>query len=407
LFQIRITPIKITVQIYSSLFKPNFFLLSNVRMGKKIFVLVSNDIATDNRVHRTCTLLTEIGFQVVLVGRSRKTSIPLEKRNYECRRLNLVFEKGPLFYAALNLRFFLMLLLESWDGIYINDLDTLPAGYYASKLKGKKSVIYDSHELFTETPELEHRKSIKKVWLFFEKNILPKIQFFITVNDSIATVFQNSYDLKAVVVRNVPNQLPLEFVPKSKIELGIPEGKPLVIIQGSGMNVDRGIEESIMAMKNVDAILLLVGSGDVIPNAKKMVEDLGLKNRVLFFGKRPYLELMSFTVHADIGLAVDKPISKNYELALPNKLFDYIQASTPIICSQLIEIKKVVEHYNVGISIPSTTPENISHAINSLLNDRTLLNEMKRNCKKAAEIENWGKENEKLRKVIKDAFGNP
>jgi glycosyltransferase involved in cell wall biosynthesis len=189
--------------------------------------------------------------------------------------------------------------------------------------------------------------------------------------------------------------------------LGLPNDKKIVIIQGSGMNKDRGVEEAISAMQFVpNAILILVGGGDVIESAKKLVGQLKLDDKVLFFGKRPYLELMSFTCHADIGLAVDKPVTKNYELALPNKLFDYIHAGTPIICSSLPEIVQIVKKHNVGMVIESTTPEAISNAINKLLGDQTTLSELKRNCARAAQVENWENEKKKLEHIIYDYFGD-
>jgi hypothetical protein len=51
----------------------------------------------------------------------------------------------------------------------------------------------------------------------------------------------------------------------SKSELGIPENTFLIIIQGAGINVDRGSEEAIEAMKMIEnACLMIVGDGDVV-----------------------------------------------------------------------------------------------------------------------------------------------
>ncbi len=374
---------------------------------KRIVVLVSNDLTTDNRVNKTCLTLTEMGYDVVLIGRIQKLSANLNPRPYSCVRLNLYFEKGALFYASLNIRLFLYLLFRRFDGIFINDLDTLPAGFLACKLKMVKHIIYDSHELFTETPELIHRSKVRFVWLFIEKRIVPRLKYFITVNESIGKIFKEKYGIHPTIVRNVPQNLPSDFKLLSKDLLGLPNDKKIVIIQGSGMNKDRGVEEAISAMQFVpNAILILVGGGDVIESAKKLVGQLKLDDKVLFFGKRPYLELMSFTCHADIGLAVDKPVTKNYELALPNKLFDYIHAGTPIICSSLPEIVQIVKKHNVGMVIESTTPEAISNAINKLLGDQTTLSELKRNCARAAQVENWENEKKKLEHIIFESFGD-
>ena len=366
---------------------------------KTAIVTVSNDLATDNRVNRTCNVLKESGYTVLLVGRKRKNSIPLKSQNHRCVRLNLLFDKGPFFYAELNVRLFIFLLFSSVDLIFSNDLDTLPAAFLAQKLKRRSKIVYDSHELFTEAPELEGR-FVKKIWERIEKLIFPKLEHIITVNDSIAEIFKSKYRKSIVVIRNVSEKFDWSEL-KSKKELGIPQDKELIIIQGSGLNVDRGIEEAILAMQLIDnAILLIVGDGDVIPNAKELVKTHQFEAKVLFFGKRPYKKLMQFTRYASIGLALDKPKSLNYRFALPNKLFDYIQANTAVICSNLIEIQKIVEKYKIGISIETISPEAIAETINGLLENKEKLLAFQENCKQAAEVENWENEKVKLKALI-------
>jgi glycosyltransferase involved in cell wall biosynthesis len=368
-------------------------------------VTVSNDLATDNRVNRTCNVLKESGYTVVLVGRKRKNSLPLKSQEHRCVRLNLLFNKGPFFYSELNIRLLFFLLFSKIDLIFANDLDTLPASFIAHKLKRSSKIVYDSHELFTEAPELEGR-FVKKIWERIEKLILPKLDHIITVNDSIAEIFKSKYRKTIIVIRNVSEKFDWSEL-KSKKDIGIPEDKELIIVQGSGLNIDRGIEEAILAMQLIDnAILLIVGDGDVIPNAKELVKTHQLETKVLFFGKRPYKELMQFTRHASIGLALDKPKSLNYRFALPNKLFDYIQANTAVICSNLIEIQKIVEKYKIGISIETISPEAIAETINGLLENKEKLSAYQENCKKAAEVENWENEKVKLKVLLKQVVAN-
>ncbi len=372
---------------------------------KIAIVTVSNDLATDNRVNRTCNVLKESGYTVVLVGRQRKNSIPLKSQNHRCVRLNLLFDKGPFFYAELNIRLFIFLLFSRVDLIFSNDLDTLPAAFLAHKLKRRSKIVYDSHELFTEAPELEGR-FVKKIWECMEKIIFPKLTNIITVNDTIAEIFKSKYGKSIVVIRNVSEKFDWSEL-KSKKDLGIPEDKELIIVQGSGLNVDRGIEEAILAMQLIDnAILLIVGDGDVIPSAKELVKTHQLETKVLFFGKRPYKELMQFTRYASIGLALDKPKSLNYRFALPNKLFDYIQANTAVICSNLIEIQKIVEKYEIGIFIETISPEAIAETINGLLENKDKLLSFQENCKKAAEVENWENEKVKLKALLEKVVAN-
>ena len=45
----------------------------------RAIVTVTNDLGTDNRVHRTCTVLQELGYAVLLVGRALPGSLPLDR----------------------------------------------------------------------------------------------------------------------------------------------------------------------------------------------------------------------------------------------------------------------------------------------------------------------------------------
>lgn len=379
-------------------------LITFVSMSKrKVIVSVSSDLVTDNRVHRTCSLLHEMGCDVLLIGRKKKSSPPLTERLYSTKRLQLLFEKGPFFYMELNIRLFFILLFRKKDLLYANDLDTLLPNFLASKFS-KASIIYDSHELFTEAPELIHRKRTQRFWLRLEQMIFPKLSYIITVNDSIAETYGKLYQKKLLVIRNIPNLYKQDTL-ATKDELGIPSNKFLVIIQGSGLNVERGIEEAVLAMKELtDVILLIVGDGDAMPVVKKLIEAHQLQDKVKIFGRRPYHELMQFTCHADLGLTLDKPLSKNYEYSLPNKVFDYMHAGTPILASDLVEVKRVIQTHGIGTILPEVSPHAIAERIIELKNNPGLLAEQKVACEKASRIENWENEKLKLEKLIRSAL---
>ena len=364
-------------------------------MSKKAIVSVTNDLYTDNRVHKVCTFLHHQGYDVLLVGRKRKSSIPLPERVYKTKRMKLLFDNGALFYASYNFRLFLLLLFRKTDVLVANDLDTLLANYLAKKIKRNTKLVYDSHEFFTEVPELTSRPKIQNVWLRIEKWIFPTLQTVYTVNDSIAQTYSNLYNKEVKIIRNIsPLWKPINL--QSKIDLGIPENKNLIILQGAGINIDRGAEEAIEAMQFVDAVLLVVGDGDVVPQLKTRVKELNLEHRVLFFGKKPYGVMMNYTHYASIGLTLDKPTNLNYKLSLPNKVFDYMHTETVVIATDIKEVAAVIRKHDIGEILTVFTVENLSEELNKLLSNKTRLDECKLNCQKASQLENWENETKKL-----------
>jgi len=371
-----------------------------MKAKKKAIVCVSNDLVTDNRVSKTCAALQELNFEVILVGRVKKNSPEMDPRLYRTKRMKLLFEKGPLFYFSLNLRLFFFLLFKKTDLIFSNDLDTLLPAYTAYKLKRNCRIIYDTHELFTEVSELTERPFKRKMWLRIEKWIFPKLKTVITVNESIAEIYTDTYKVPVHVVRNIPPQREITGeLNRNDLHLHVDDF--ILIIQGSGLNKDRGIEECILSMKYCErCILLIVGDGDILPHAKELVRTNELSELVKFIPRKPYKELMKITALADLGLLMDKNTNKNHELALPNKLFDYMHAGTPVLSNKLKEIERFIKKYDIGIINEDLSPQGIANAIMNYKNDHILQERLKENCIATAKIENWTFEKEKLVQAI-------
>jgi len=349
---------------------------------RRAIVCVTNDLATDNRVHRTCTVLRELGWEVLLVGRRLPDSQPLQ-RAYRTHRMRLLFRKGPLFYAEYTIRLFLLLLMRRADLILANDLDTLPASFAAARSKGAE-LVYDSHEYFTEVPELFRpdggSRPARRVWLALERVLFPRLRWVITVNDSIAGEYRKRYGTELTVVRNVPMYRDLGPLP-SRADLGLPADRFILILQGSGINVQRGGEEAVLAMRELPGCLLLVvGGGDAWPVLQRMVEDQGLKDRVRLLQRMPYERMMQYTRNADLGLSLDKDTNLNYRYSLPNKLFDYFRAHIPALVTDLPEVAGIVRRYEAGLVIPRAEPALIAAEVRALQADTEARKTLRQNA---------------------------
>jgi glycosyltransferase involved in cell wall biosynthesis len=314
--------------------------------------------------------------------------------------MRLLFNKGPLFYAEYNIRAFLFMLIHPCDVIVSNDLDTLLACRLAQKLK-RCELIYDTHEFFTEVPELAGR-SARKVWLAIERRIFPKLAHVITVNDSIAEAYQHRYGVRPKVVKNLGNR-PLIPQYAQREDLGLPADSFVIILQGSGINIDRGAEEAVAAMQGLKGVLLLIiGAGDAWPTLQRMVEEMNLQSSVRMIDRRPFEQMMNYTNNADVGLSLDKNTNLNYRYSLPNKLFDYLYAGIPVIASDLPEVGAVIRKYDAGVLLPAVTVEAVRNAILSLSSDPQELSRLKQNAKFAASELDPVSERVKLKEVIQN-----
>jgi len=359
--------------------------------NQKIIVSVTNDLTTDARVAKICDTLIELNFEVILVGRKLPNSQKLN-RKYKTKRFNLLFNKGALFYANYNLRLFFFLLFSKADVYWSNDLDTLLANYMASKWK-KKKLIFDSHEYFTEVPELVNRPSVQRIWKRLEQRILPKLKNVLTVSQSIANLYQKEYGIKVKLLRNVPELQKTAFeVENLSFDSAQDDNKKVIIYQGA-INVNRGIEFMVKAMHFLDNhVLYLIGKGDVSDKIAQLIRTEKLETKVKMLGEIPYEKLYGYTIQADLGLSLEEDKGLNYRFALPNKLFNYIHAGVPVLVSNLPEMENLVNQYQVGETIATHEPQQIAKKIEELLNNKTLLTSYQENCKKAAQELNWEKE---------------
>ncbi|MFD1551576.1 glycosyltransferase [Putridiphycobacter roseus] len=370
-----------------------------MKKQKKIIISVTNDLYTDQRVKRICAFLHDTGYDITLCGRKLKSSPALNDRPYRVKRFNLPFTTGALFYASYNVRLFFYLLFHKTDVLLANDLDTLLANRMAKSFKRNTTLVYDAHEYYTGVPELESRPKVQKVWQRIEKYCLPKVDKMYTVNSSIADLYQKLYPGKIEVIRNISN-----FIKATKSltkkELGLPLDKKIVIIQGAGINVDRGAEEAVEAIKLVpNTVLIFVGDGDVIPALKEKVRAEKLTEKVLFYGKQPYELLMNFTMQSDLGLSLDKDTNINYKFSLPNKVFDYIHAGIPLLVTDLVEVKKVVDAYQVGEVCRSLVPIDLAKQMENILFNKPLHAKYVFNTHQAAKELNWKNESKKLARI--------
>ena len=312
-----------------------------------------------------CETLTKNNFNITLVGRQLQHSLNIN-RPYKTVRFKLIFNKGALFYMEYNLRLFFFLLCRRFDIYHSNDLDTLLPMWLTSFIFNKK-LVYDSHEYFLGVPEIQNRYFVKKVWSSIESFIFPKLKYVFTVNESISDLYFKDYKVRPLVIRNLPNKSSLIKV-KTKKDLGLPDNKKLVILQGSGINVDRGAEELLEAISIQDDFFLsVVGKGDVVDKIKRRCAKSDLVDKVLFVPTLPYSQMMQFTLNSDVGVSLDKNNNINYKFSLPNKIFDYSKAEIPFVSTNLVEIRKITEEFHTGVLISSTSPESIIEGLNKAI----------------------------------------
>lgn len=362
---------------------------------KKIVCTVTNDLNFDQRMIRICSSLQQAGYDVTLVGRKKNESKPLNEKIFRQKRLYCFFQKGKLFYAEYNIRLFFFLLFVKTDLFCAIDLDTILPNLFASKIRSKPRV-YDAHELFCEMEEIVSRPMIFRMWKAIEKYAVPKFIHGYTIGECYAEEFNKMYGVKYEIVRNATILQPLQTENNA--------ADKYILYQGA-VNEGRSFETLIPAMKNVNCKLLICGEGNFFEQAKALVNTYQLNDKIEFKGYVEPSLLRQYTKGAYIGITLFTNQGKSNYLSMANRFFDYMHAAVPQLCVSFPEYKKVNEKFRISVLIENTNEETISNALNEVLSDNHLHQELSQNCLKAREVYCWQQEEIKLVSFYKNILG--
>lgn len=303
------------------------------------------------------------------------------------------------FYYCYYCSSFLVARKETADIYHAHDLVTLPVAWLL-KIINKGKLVYDCHELWLDRNRIPKRSRLNRAFIqCIESFLIKRTDANIVVSDSIARALSVRYHIaEPAVVFNAPDDYPVKRSDILREQIRIPTGDKIVLYIGF-MTPNRGIDELIRALKYLShCSLVLMGYGGLnyIAVLRKLIEDEAMTGRVHFFGPVPYEEVTRYAASADLGAAPIKNACLSYYYCSPNKIFEYLAASIPVVASNFPDLRKVVEGHRVGVTFDPESPKDIARAIDYVLSDKDKYEEMRKNAMEAAKIYNWRNESKKL-----------
>lgn len=129
---------------------------------------------------------------------------------------------------------------------------------------------------------------------------------------------------------------------------------------------------------------------------EELIVRLDVKDRVLFHDAVPHCELWKYIGAADISMTVIEPVAKSYYLCLPNKLFESIQAHTPIVGSDFPEIKKIICQYKIGEVCKQDEVADVYRAVKEIKDNKEKQEQYRKNAEEASKGLCWEMESLRL-----------
>lgn len=341
-------------------------------MTKRIANIVINDFTHDARVLKTSLSLKSLGYDVSVVALHNGDLPEYEQvQGVFVHRIKLVTRSWIKFRPIQFLKYFEFLFRAiryscEFDCLNCNDLNALPVGVIVKLLNNKVRLVYDSHEFAINDVPNQSRLSIQLKYLF-ERMLIKYADQVIVVSDSIANEYVKLYDIKKPhLVLNCPSYVDQ---PKKNIfrnKFNIRQDQRIFLYQG-GLSKGRGIEtllQTFFERKIDDCVLICMGYG--------MLEDLirsyAKRSSIIFYHPAVSQDvLIDHTGSADIGLSLIEDTCMSYRYCLPNKLFEYIMASLPVITSDLPEMRRLVDSEGIGLVVNDNTIESMQSVINEIM----------------------------------------
>jgi len=368
----------------------------------KIANLVFNPFVNDSRVIKESNSLARNGYHVEVIAHLDKNLQETQKQDsFTVKRFSYL-DRTVTKSKMTKLKAYLIYLKESvkycknFDILHCNDLNTLPIGFIIKKFYNKKvKIVYDAHEYETELNGLHGiQKTItKKV----EKFLINYADAVICVSNAIADEYVKLYTIKKpALVLNTPPYTQIEKKDIFRETFSIAKEKTIFLYQG-GLAKGRGIEillETFKSLKDDKSVIVFMGYGTLEESIIKASEEF---DNIYFHKAVSPDVLLEFTCSADFGILFYENNCLNHYYCSPNKMFEYLMAEIPVIVSNLYEMKKIVQEYNIGVVANENTKDGLQEAIL----EATKLNEkaLHVNIQKVKEIYNWEKQEQVLLKV--------
>lgn len=272
------------------------------------------------------------------------------------------------------------------------DVFSLPIASILSK-KNQAQLFYDSRELYFAIGALANKRLKQQIWEIVEARFIESARVF-TTGDLDSKILQERYQIP--LPKTIYNFPQLQTVPRNQSlqeRLGLLEGKIILLYQGM-IGEGRGIWKMLDALAHLPEsfALVFIGDGVLLEKLRNEIQKRRLQERAFALGVVPYQALLPYTASADIGLALIEPISKSYELALPNKLFEYVMCETPPIVSNLPAMNKIIDDYQVGIA----TSLEVESIVSAILAVSKNLQAFRERCRSARLKLNWAEQSREL-----------
>ncbi|WP_238335643.1 glycosyltransferase [Serinicoccus kebangsaanensis] len=318
----------------------------------RVLILSFSPVARDARVLKQVRHLARefdvvtCGYGPAPEGVSGHVEVPEGAQNALDGRLITLRSYRAAYAAQPGVRWVLRQLRRgSADVVLANDLDAVPLALWLAPRAG---VHADLHEYFPllheEDPAWMRRISPFQEWLC--RTFLPRCAAVTTVSERIAEEYSARFGVEVGVVTNAAPYADLAPTPVRS---------PVRLVHSGACLRNRHLQVMVDAVagaaaQGVPVTLDLYLTPNDPGHLAELRERAGASGGVVTVRDAvPYADLVGVLNRHDVGIHVLPPLSFNNTNALPNKVFDYVQARLGLLVGPSPEMAKLVTGHGLGV----------------------------------------------------------
>ncbi len=333
----------------------------------RVLICRANAVAPDPRVEKTSRALSEGGYAVQILGWDRSGALPCREEHNEVLiqrirlrslRLSGLLNIFPLICWTIWLFFWLYRHRKSYDVIHACDLDTVLPALWAKRLWGKR-VVYDIFDFYADmlrkTPGWVTRW-VRKV----EISAIDRADALILADDSRRQQIEGASPRRVAVIYNAPEDTP---------DLsGFDHGSKFRLAYFGNLQVERGLLHLLAVLsRHLEWNLDLGGSG---PDEAQIVAQARQLPNVTWHGILPYEQVIQLSRKADILVATYDPAIPNHRYSSPNKVFEAMMLSKPVVVAKGSGVDRLVEQNECGVNVPYGDEAALENVLEELSSDQ-------------------------------------
>ena len=348
---------------------------------RRVVLLRSNPINPDPAVERIASALAEIGWEVTLVGWDRNGEYDFKEEKLEIgnKTVRVVrFGIPAIFSGGIKKNLISLVKFEKrlagwlsdnkneYDVIHAFDFDT---GFTAKRIAAKynKGLVYHILDFYAADRFRENSTGYKLV-RNLEFSVINVADATIICTEARKKQIFGSKPVKLEIIHNTPGYTE----PSECFELKCNTDKVKLVYVGC-FEDNRFIEELINCVMADERTELHIGGFG--KNEEYVRESARKCDRILFYGRLLYEDVLSLEKQCDILTAMYNPVIPNNRYAAPNKLYESMMLAKPVIMCKNTGWDDLISKNDIGILI-EPTEKGISDGIDTFVKRKEEWREM-------------------------------